>query len=136
MTRSPSPEHLVHRFVAEFSGNPIEALRAIEDAYGLAIHYQDRGSIETALGRGLSDDEWGRVREYLPSYHDWLLNSGAGDSIAYWRDTILDEAGITADDEWDVEDGDHSPFDPRFHTQPHRIGGRAVETVDLSGEAL
>lgn len=86
----------VQTWIAE-QGSPATALLEISRALGVAVHYQDRGTIEASLNRPLSDYEWQTLRPHLDGYDEWLENSGARDSIDTWRDEILADAGIHRD---------------------------------------
>ena len=81
-----------------FGGEAANLIVEVGRHFGVAVAYQDRGTFEASF-RPLSDREWEAVKPELDSYDEWLDNSGAADSIAFWRDQVLDDAGIVYDDE-------------------------------------
>lgn len=89
--RPGSTQDVADAFVRyNFDGNPLEAMRAIADAHGIAFAYQDRGTLEATLGRVLTSHEWGIIRPVLDGYDEFLDNSGAGESLSMWRHRVLE----------------------------------------------
>ena len=89
----PSTPNLAAEFIGKHA-SPLEALQAIAEEAGIAFHYQDRVVFESSLDRQLTDEEWDRVKPHLAGYDEWLDNSGAGESISFWRHQVLTEAGV------------------------------------------
>lgn len=91
----PSDE-IVIAFIANFK-DPTWAMLAVARHVGIAVAYQDRGTFEAYLERTMTEDEWSRLKPLLEGYDEWLDNSGADESISFWRDTVLAEAAIEQD---------------------------------------
>lgn len=89
----------IERAVSAYSGEPVALMLAVADRHGIAVHWQDRQTMEAHHGLPFPDDVWARVREHMDGYDEWLENSGARESIAYWQDTVLEHAGLTTDDD-------------------------------------
>lgn len=85
--------------VDAFDGDATSALLAIADAYGIAVHYHDRKSIEARCGT-MSDAAWDALKPRLNDYDSWIENSGAYESIDYWLWALTD----LPDDDHDVDD--------------------------------
>jgi hypothetical protein len=67
------------------------------------VHYLDR--VSTCADRVLTPEEWGRVWDNAPEYDEWLSNSGGWESVCYFRDMVLQRAGINTDED-EAEDED------------------------------
>lgn len=93
------PGDPIARAVEAFSGEPVALMLAVADRHGIAVHWQDRQTMEAHHGLPFPDDVWARVREHMDGYDEWLENSGARESIAYWQDRALEHAGLTTDDD-------------------------------------
>lgn len=107
---------LARAFIDQF-GSPYDALRVLAAEAGMAIHYQDRSTFEGELDRKLTDAEWERIKPYLEDYDEWLDNSGASDSMGYWRGHVLERAGVP---EWpDDDDQVAGPAGPLYEKCAH-----------------
>lgn len=91
----PSDEIII-AFIANFK-DPTWAMLAVARHVGIAVAYQDRGTFESYLRRTMTEDEWSRLKPLLVGYDEWLDNSGADESISFWRDMVLAEAAIEQD---------------------------------------
>ncbi|MDN5895527.1 MAG: hypothetical protein L0H93_16060 [Nocardioides sp.] len=97
-THNTQRDGLLDQTVAAFGDNPTLALLALSRRYGIAVHYQDRSTLEARLDHEFTDEEWQQLAPTLEDYDEWLENSGAGDSIDYWvSDVLADDAGLTDD---------------------------------------
>lgn len=91
--RQRHQDQAVDALVAQFGGDATAAMLALTRRAGIAVHYLDRQGLETDF-RPLTEDEWERLKPNLEKYDEWLDNSGASESISYFRGRLLDEAGI------------------------------------------
>ncbi len=73
-----------------------ETIRAFASRGGYGVATIGRRDFES--DRYLSQDEWDRIRPQLTDYDEWLRNSGAYDSMLYYRDEAADRAGVQLDD--------------------------------------
>lgn len=83
-------------FLALFS-SPTAAVQHVAREAGVAIAWQNRGVFEADLRRCLTEDEWSRLADEFDDYDEWLENSGAAESISYWRSMVVEQAGIDPD---------------------------------------
>ena len=88
----------IRRLIDEVYGGSAGAfVHDIATDLGVAVAYQDREMFEGGF-RKLTDDEWVKVQPHLRDFDEWMDNSGAAESIAYWRDRVLRHAGVIVDD--------------------------------------
>lgn len=74
--------------------SPVAAIKALASAYDVAIAYQTVESLTADVNRPLTSEEIERLAAEFPGYDEWLDNSGAAESMSYWRDLTLARAGI------------------------------------------
>lgn len=91
---SAAQDAALELLVSESNNNPAWALTALARKYGFAVYYYDRECFEADLDRKLTEDEWARLQPELEDFDEWLSNSGASDSLSYWREMVLEKAQI------------------------------------------
>lgn len=72
-------------------------VRTVAATEQVAIHYQDRAVFEGDLNRPLSEPEWEKVVPLLEGYDEWLDDSGATESISFWRQHVLAQARVATE---------------------------------------
>ena len=77
-----------------FRGDAMQALATIGRVFGIPVHYVHPGTFEDVVGRPLTHDEQQRIAFYAEDYDEFMDNSGAAESTAYWVGEVLEKAGI------------------------------------------